>query len=322
MGMPTEQHQERENEPEEDGVWFFRGQKDVSFAFHSTLYRRLLSAAKKGFSPKTPKDHEKAMITAELALLSKAEENGIGRGLTALETLTLLQHHGSPTRLIDVTSDWKVALFFSCENEDSKDGRVFLLKVSPQRWEDFPRQKNNENGLKKLVWQKYADDFPNGSGMAENYSWLSGVWPILLPFTDPRMIAQRGFFLAGGVPSLKGKGFLYTSKCRGCSKKLCECDGGDDYGRIEHSLTTAELREVTSLSIRFGADRNKITDLGKVRFGSWTAVGYSIKVPKRFKPELREILRNEGVHEDSIYPPLRETSRLFDYIVSESFGTK
>lgn len=112
MGMPSNANTNRATTPEEDGVWFFRGQKDVSFAFHSTLYRRLLNAAKKGFSPKTPKDHEKAMVHAELALLSEAEENGIGRGLTALETLTLLQHHGSPTRLIDVTSDWKVALFF------------------------------------------------------------------------------------------------------------------------------------------------------------------------------------------------------------------
>lgn len=98
VGQPLENN--------ESDVWFFRGQKDSSFAFTSTLYRRLLDA-------KTPKDYEKAMLKAELSLLDKARKIGIGRGLTALETLTLLQHHGSPTRLIDITSDWKVALFSS-----------------------------------------------------------------------------------------------------------------------------------------------------------------------------------------------------------------
>ena len=196
------------------------------------------------------------------------------------------------------------------------------MKVSPQRWKDFPRPKNTVNDIKQIIWKDYVKNFPKGSGMAKDYSWLSVVWPILLPFTDPRMIAQQGFFLVGGVPSLKGKGILYTSKCKRCDKKLCECSGGDDYGRIEHDLNTSELREITSFAIRFGADKKKITDLDKVKLERWTVVGYSIKVPKDFKPELRKILCKEGVHKDSMYPPLRETSRLFDHVVSESFGMK
>jgi len=47
--------------------------------------------------------------------------------------------------------------------------------------------------------------------------------------------------------------------------------------------------------------------------------GYSIRVPKHFKRKLREILRDEGVHIDSMYPPLRETVRLFEHVVDESF---
>lgn len=84
-------------------AWFFRGQKDSRFAFTSTLYRRLLSASSDKLLIMTPSEHEEAMLNAELSLLNKARQIGIGRELTALETLTLLQHHGSPTRLIDVT---------------------------------------------------------------------------------------------------------------------------------------------------------------------------------------------------------------------------
>ena len=38
-----------------------------------------------------------------------------------------------------------------------------------------------------------------------------------------------------------------------------------------------------------------------------------------YKRTLRDILRMEGVHTDSIYPPLRETVRLFEHVVDESF---
>lgn len=207
IGMPLARGRTSPTESGDDGVWFFRGQKDVSFAFHSTLYRRLLDASRKGLSPKGPRGHEAAMVKAEVSLLEKAEENGIGRGLSGLETLTLLQHHGSPTRLIDVTSDWKVALYFACESADSRDGRVFLLKVPHERWEYFPRAKSAQykDEHKYLVWEDYAVNFPKGSGMALGYDWLSGVWPVLLPFTDPRMISQRGFFSCGGRSFVKGQ---------------------------------------------------------------------------------------------------------------------
>ena len=65
------------------------------------------------------------MINAEINLLNKAREIGIGRGLTALETLTLLQHHGSPTRLIDITSDWRVALFSHAKATTTETAECF-----------------------------------------------------------------------------------------------------------------------------------------------------------------------------------------------------
>lgn len=309
----------------ESGVWFFRGQKDVRFAFNSTLYRRLLDASSDKLLIKTPREHEKAMLDAELSLLEKARDMGIGRGLTALETLTLLQHHGSPTRLIDVTSDWKVALYFACESDDDRDGRVFLVKLDAARWKAFPKATEPSHP----VWENYTDNFANATSLDPNYSWLSGTWPILLPFSDPRMISQRGFFLVGGVPSPKGKGNLYTTSCSKCNKKTCFCEGNelaprteipteDVRRRVDAYVTTDEIRMITSMTIKFAADRKFLNDISKARLNSWTAVGYSIRVRKEYKRTLREILRENGVHTDSIYPPLRETVRLFEYVVNES----
>nr|WP_306429052.1 FRG domain-containing protein [Corynebacterium sp. 76QC2CO] len=320
MGLPESVNPNSIPSDGNPGVWLFRGQKDASFAFTSTLYRRLLDAVNDGFQVSTPKGYEQAMVEAERDLLKQSKAIGIGRGLTALETLTLLQHHGSPTRLIDVTSDWKVALYFACESDDSSDGRIFLVKIDPKRWLQFPKAKSENQQSLEPIWQDYKKAFPEGGGTDERYSWLSGTWPILLPFSDPRMISQQGFFLVGGVPSLKGKALLYTSKCSDCSEKMCSC-GAEKYGNIGSALDTQEVRQITSLAIRFGAEKKRLSDLSNVKFNNWTAIGYSIRVPHELKRGLRDILRNdEGIHADSLYPPLRETVRLFEHVVTEAFN--
>ena len=303
-------------------VWFFRGQKDSSFAFTSTLYRRLLDAT-------TPGDYEDTMLNAELCLLEKARKMGIGHGLTALETLTLLQHHGSPTRLIDVTSDWKVALYFACESDADRDGRIFLIKTNPGRWRGFPKEKDTRKQAERPVWHNYPKYFNARDPKQWSNLWLRGSWPILLPFSDPRMIAQRGFFLVGGVPSLQGSTMLETSECPRCQKRVCECSDFEVNPRAQtiyekqpvqtkSKLSAAELRDITSMPIRFGADLKFLEQIAKAKRNDWSAVGYSIRVPKRFKRTLRDILRQEGIHNDSIYPPLRETVRLFEHVVDES----
>ena len=316
-------------EDNESDVWFFRGHKDSSFAFTSTLYRRLLDASSGNLSLKSPGEIENAMLKAELSLLNKAREMGIGRGLTALETLTLLQHHGSPTRLIDVTSDWKVALFFACESDDDRDGRLFLIKTNPARWRGFPKEKNIRKQAERPVWHNYPKYFNARDHKQWSNLWLRGSWPILLPFSDPRMISQRGFFLVGGVPSLQGSNMMKTTECRHCHKRVCECSDFEVHPRVQtiydkqpaqtkSKLLAAELRDITSMPIRFGADLKFLEQLAKAKRNCWSAVGYSIRVPKRFKRTLRNILHQEGVHTDSIYPPLRETVLLFEHVVDVS----
>ena len=44
--------------------------------------------------------------------------------------LTELQHYGGKTNLIDFTADYLIALFFACDGDYSRDGRVVLLERS------------------------------------------------------------------------------------------------------------------------------------------------------------------------------------------------
>ena len=47
-----------------------------------------------------------------------------------LELLALLQHYGIPTRLLDITENALVALYFACCSEPDKDGEVFVFKYN------------------------------------------------------------------------------------------------------------------------------------------------------------------------------------------------
>ena len=334
--IPNKPDNKTINSRSESQIWLFRGQKDTKFAFTSTLYRRALNSNPHKLRGRKPQIQplEKRMIEAEVNLLNKAWENGIGRGLTALETLTLLQHHGSPTRLIDVTTDWLVALFFACEDGDDRDGRIFLINTNLSKWENFPKEKSESKRSKQLIWQEKIERWHNLDKLLENPTfstfWSTTTWPILLPFSDPRMISQRGFFITGGIPCSKNSVTLYTSRCSNCNENRCKCAGSTILPRsikplqkadepTHYPLNREEFRMITSLPIDFRNDSIFFHEIKALKTPQHRAAGYSIRVPKHYKRKLREILRDKGVHTDSIYPPLRETVRLFEHVVDESF---
>ena len=63
--------------------------------------------------------------------------------------LDQLQHFGYPTNLIDFTTDYSIALFFACDSQPEKDGRVILLNKTDRN--DLREPKAPEN---RLIAQK------------------------------------------------------------------------------------------------------------------------------------------------------------------------
>ncbi len=55
--------------------------------------------------------------------------------MTDSEILTELQHHGGKTNLIDFTTDYLVALFFACDGNRDKPGRVILVQRQSEAYE-------------------------------------------------------------------------------------------------------------------------------------------------------------------------------------------
>ena len=80
-----------------------------------------------------------------------------------IEILTLLQHYGGKTNLIDFTTDFFIALFFACDNSDSltKDGRLILLQKTDERRNQilFPRNPRHRVIAQKSVLVRHPDGF-------------------------------------------------------------------------------------------------------------------------------------------------------------------
>ena len=83
----------------------------------SSLYREYIDIEAKHF--------DVAVVQADI--LRAAHEYTLHK-MEDFELLATLQHFGDKTNLIDFTTDYLVALFFACDGETEKSGRVILLR--------------------------------------------------------------------------------------------------------------------------------------------------------------------------------------------------
>lgn len=95
-----------------DSKFFYRGQPENYETMLPSLLRKSIY-----------KDNEKKLIegflTRDPDLFANSENN--------FDSLALMQHHQLPTRLLDLTTNPLVALYFSCEGLEEKDGVIFAF---------------------------------------------------------------------------------------------------------------------------------------------------------------------------------------------------
>lgn len=119
----------------------------------------------------------------------------------SLEKLILMQHYGIPTRLIDVTTNPLVALYFACQGNPDKDGVVFIFE------ENVEYDINDENIVATFSYLKNngtIQDFEkllNKENIIYNdrttiETILNKKYILINPkLNNPRIVAQHGLFL-------------------------------------------------------------------------------------------------------------------------------
>ena len=106
-----------------DGNYIYRGESNKDYKEVSSSLRRELKKQMKGVH-NFDVDEQIEIVQAEYLAIAKDYTH-----MTSdFDILTLLQHFGGATNLIDFTTDYHLALFFACEKCFANDGRVILLK--------------------------------------------------------------------------------------------------------------------------------------------------------------------------------------------------
>ncbi|MDQ0424560.1 FRG domain-containing protein [Cellulomonas iranensis] len=159
--------------PSDGIVW--RGQADEAWRVESKATRQKKSSAQ-------IRDHETNMLqTIRTIGADRAQYTG------DWELLARLRHHAAATRLIDVTTDPFVALWFLCD-DDSTAGGV-NVRTRP--------------GL-LLAFQRRAFTTIRNPHAVDSYDQLHSRKPARLiystPTIDPRIAAQRGLFVLHSDP--------------------------------------------------------------------------------------------------------------------------
>lgn len=97
---------------------FFRGHSDISYRLTPSIFRK-----------KEWLRNEKLMYQ-ELQINCASE---FSKKKGHLEILAEMQHYGLPTRLLDITNNPLIALYFSCENVDNHSGEVVILGIEREK---------------------------------------------------------------------------------------------------------------------------------------------------------------------------------------------
>jgi len=240
----------------------WRGLSDASYAPLSTLSRRIID--KRGSAD------ENAVVRFETSLLEVARKRWRFDDLGALELMAQLQHFGAPTRLLDVTFNPLIALWFAVEPKFKKDGtprpdiagRLIAYDVTSRQvsldayW-----------GARSLPWSNPLKGWRND---------LPYVWRP--PSYNPRIPAQDSAFLVGGVPSSGNRWWR-------------KAPGDSTYNAL---WPIADVRRVSSVNMRmyslsrpYGKSQPTLT----------------IRIPKEAKADIRRVLdHNFGINTASVYP--------------------
>ena len=230
----------------------FRGHADNSYQLIPAIARPIES-----FSSDSLIHEERNLIEmAKFTLPDVFRED-----MQPLELLALLQHYGVPTRLLDVTENALVALYFACcskYNDNGSDGEVIIFKnnelevanypiinaiadsyrfaIAGQTFQDFYRNIMCQPQGRYLVFSNFFIPSPfNDSTGAPESNW------IFKEEIEPVNKGNDSIILARiTIPNGSKLQILFDLESFGISKEVLFCD---DIGTVCSSITNSYQRK-------------------------------------------------------------------------------
>ena len=220
-----------------DRALFYRGQSDKAYKLTPSVFRKGLLA----------KEHS---LIQESLLNSPIE---FSNNDTSFERLIKMQHYGLPTRLLDVTLNPLVALYFACKELDDCDGEVIVfyeyMKYPSTLEVRYLVELAEYSGSTERQMLGFLSERGFGNIGLGDLTRITNI-PIKAPRSNERIRRQQGAFIILGVLGSE-EGNPYQ-KASFDLKPLMVRDFGDSISRsivIPKEHKTKLLKELDVLGI-------------------------------------------------------------------------
>lgn len=275
---------EIKGERKRDEVLLYRGQSNISYDLVPSIAREAST--------------EESFLGYETRMIAKAigkRPDIFHKDDYPINLLVKLQHYGIPTRLLDVTYNALVALYFACSNTNDfdKDGEVFVFNPTKGEWYNRLKYYDNRdvntiaqmytlNGLPEYDIKRFFDDInleykrtdyrcEIGSTryVSSDYYFKDLIRNISIPnFISPVELSER-------QKRQQGVFMIFPNKIIKHEKNPNQKNSEDRY-------------EITPV----------ITPLNKDN----AVVVARIKIPKTSKKDMLKCLENFGINEEFLFP--------------------
>jgi hypothetical protein len=237
--------------------WIFRGQNNAKYALETSLTRaaRIFGVSSDG------------MVSYERNILSNFQRqapnylDNTPKNENVLEWLSIIQHHGGPTRLLDFTHSFYVASYFALQDADS-DGAVWCVnrhkleqcvraKVSQQANGENQLQYNNPEIIKEAVLGELVDVMAT---------------PVEPYFKHVRLAIQQGLFVFPFSITESFENNLFST----ISKSLDDLKVSiQDYEKAHMQLVTFPLEgRLLKIHLKKQLHKEARQDLARMNIGS------------------------------------------------------
>jgi len=171
--------------------WIFRGQSNSKWDLETKIER---VAYRKYKIPRKKIPHIEAGLLRKFKRQYHIYSNYIPNDNSKIEWLSIMQHHGAPTRLLDFTYSFFVALFFAVENV-APNQYCAIWAVDPQWISDLSKSRLPSYLLEKSLESKEPE-------IINKIYWHNPPIPLIFAessiILNQRLTAQQGVFLVPG----------------------------------------------------------------------------------------------------------------------------